>query len=64
MSGWGHVSAASPIVVGDYLYMPTMIGMVYVVRWNAPKLDESALEAISDLRPRRQDLDALQSFFR
>jgi hypothetical protein len=43
------VSAASPIVVGDYLYMPTMIGLVYVLRWNAPKLDESALESISDL---------------
>lgn len=49
LSGWGHVSAASPIVVGDYLYMPTMIGLVYVLRWNAPKLDESALESISDL---------------
>jgi len=49
LSGWGHVSAASPIVVGDYLYMPTMIGMVYVVRWNAQTLDESALESISDL---------------
>lgn len=49
LSGWGHVSAASPIVVGDYLYMPTMIGTVYVVRWNAPTLDESALVAIGDL---------------
>jgi len=51
LSGWGHVSAASPIVVGDYLYMPTMIGMVYVIRWNAPTLDESALVSISDLGP-------------
>ena len=31
--------------------MPTMIGTVYVVRWNAPTLDESALVAISDLGP-------------
>ncbi len=38
-------------MVGDYLYMPTMIGMVYVIRWNAPTLDESALVSISDLGP-------------
>jgi len=50
-SGWGHVSAASPIVVGEHLYMPTMVGTVYVIRWNAPKLDESALVSISDLGP-------------
>lgn len=50
-SGWGHVSAASPIVVGEYLYMPTMLGIVYVVRWNAPSFDESALVSISDLGP-------------
>ena len=49
--GWGHVSAASPIVVGDYLYMPTMLGIVYVVRWQAPILDENALVAVADLGP-------------
>ena len=51
LHGWGHVSAASPIVVGDYLYVPTMIGTVYVLRWNADVLDESALVSISDLGP-------------
>ena len=51
LHGWGHVSAASPIVIGDYLYAPTMIGMVYVLRWNAESLDESALVSISDLGP-------------
>ena len=50
-SGWGHVSAASPIVVGEHLYMPTMIGMVYVLKWNAETLDENALVSISDLGP-------------
>jgi hypothetical protein len=50
-SGWGHCSASSPIVVGDHLYMPTMIGIVYVVKWNAPILDEKALVSISDLGP-------------
>ena len=51
LSGWGHVSAASPIVVGDYLYMPTMVGTVYVIRWDAATLDESALVSIGDLGP-------------
>ena len=49
--GWGHVSAASPIVVGDYLYMPTMLGMVYVVRWQAEQFDERALVGVADLGP-------------
>lgn len=48
-SGWGHVSAASPIVVGENIYMPTMLGMVYVLKWNAEILDENALVSISDL---------------
>jgi outer membrane protein assembly factor BamB len=52
--GWGHVSAASPLVVGDYLYMPTMIGIVYVLKWNAATLDENALISISDLGPAQQ----------
>ena len=34
-SGWGHVSSAPPIVVGDLIYFPTMVGMVYVLKWNA-----------------------------
>lgn len=49
LDGWGHVSAASPIVVGSYLYMPTMLGVVYVIRWDAEILDESALVSVSDL---------------
>ena len=53
-SGWGHCSAASPTVIGDHLYMPTMIGMVYVLKWNAPVLDEKALVSISDLGTARK----------
>ncbi|MEM7478957.1 MAG: PQQ-binding-like beta-propeller repeat protein [Planctomycetota bacterium] len=49
--GWGHVSAASPIVVGDKIYLPTMLGVVYVLRWNAELLDEQALLSVSDLGP-------------
>ena len=31
--------------------MPTMLGIVYVVRWQAPELDENALVAVADLGP-------------
>jgi outer membrane protein assembly factor BamB len=48
-NGWGHVSSASPIVVGDFIYFPTMVGMVYVLEWNRAKLDEKALHSLSDL---------------
>ena len=50
-SGWGHCSAASPTVIGEHLYIPTMIGMVYVLKWNAAVLNERALVSISDLGP-------------
>ncbi|MBT4224942.1 MAG: PQQ-binding-like beta-propeller repeat protein [Opitutae bacterium] len=50
-NGWGHVSAASPIVVGTHIYFPTMIGMVYVLKWDADVLDADSLISISDLGP-------------
>jgi len=50
-SGWGHVTAAPPIVVGKYIYWPTMAGVVYVVDWTAPRLNEKALISASDLGP-------------
>lgn len=50
-SGWGHVTAAPPIVVGKHIYWPTMAGTVYVVDWTAPRLNEKALVSISDLGP-------------
>lgn len=53
-NGWGHVSAASPTVIGDNIYLPTMIGMVYVLQWNATTLDDKALLSISDLGPATQ----------
>lgn len=53
-NGWGHVSAASPTVIGDKIYLPTMIGMVYVLKWDAETLDEKALVSISDLGPATQ----------
>jgi len=48
-SGWGHVSAASPTVIGRCIYLPTMAGTVYVLKWDAKILDENALVSISDL---------------
>lgn len=48
-SGWGHVSAPPPIVVGKNIYFPTMVGIVYVLRWDAKILDQRALLSISDL---------------
>ena len=50
-NGWGHVSAASPIIVGDRMYIPTMTGTVYVINWNARTLDQNALVSVSDLGP-------------
>ena len=50
-NGWGHVSAAPPIVVGTRIYWPTMIGTVYVLNWNSRALDETALASVSDLGP-------------
>ncbi|MCH2205654.1 MAG: PQQ-binding-like beta-propeller repeat protein [Lentisphaerales bacterium] len=48
-SGWGHVSAALPTAVGDKLYVPTMSGVIYVIKWDAKKLDGESLISISDL---------------
>ncbi len=50
-SGWGHVSAASPTLVGHYLYFPMMTGTVYVIDTTAVQLSGDALVAINDLGP-------------
>ena len=42
---------APPVVVGDLIYFPTMVGMVYALKWNAPVLNEEALVSWSDLGP-------------
>ena len=47
----GRVSSAPPVVVGDLIYFPTMVGMVYALKWNAPVLNEEALVSWSDLGP-------------
>lgn len=48
-NGWGHHASQVPTVIGDHLYVPTMSGTVYVIRWGAENLDENAIVAINDL---------------
>lgn len=50
-NGWGHHASQLPTVIGDFLYVPTMAGTVYVVRWSNDVLDENAIVAINDLGP-------------
>lgn len=53
-NGWGHVAAPTPSVAGAAIYIPVQNGTVYVLQWNAEKLDESAIIAINDLGPAGQ----------
>ncbi|MCM8539744.1 MAG: PQQ-like beta-propeller repeat protein [Lentisphaeraceae bacterium] len=48
-SGYGHLGASPPIVVGEYIYFPVMPGIVHVIKWNADKLDGNALVSVNDL---------------
>lgn len=53
-TGWGHVSAASPILVNRHLFFPIMNGTVYVIDAFAERLDQTALIAVNDLGPAGQ----------
>ncbi len=48
-NGWGHLGAIPPVIIGENLYFTTMPGTVYVIKWNAKKLDNSALVAVNNL---------------
>lgn len=48
-NGWGHHTSALPTVCGERLYIPTMCGLVYVIKWDTKILDHHALVSISDL---------------
>ena len=37
----------------DLIYFPTMVGMVYVLKWNVNTFDEDALVSVSDLGQER-----------
>lgn len=47
--GFGHISAATPIVVNNRIYFSTVLGTVYVVDATADRFDEHALVAVNDL---------------
>lgn len=47
-SGWGHISAASPLLVGKYLFWPVVTGTVYVIDTSVDQLGK-ALVSINDL---------------
>ena len=50
-NGWGHHASQVPTVIGDCLYVPTMAGTVYVIRWDSEVFDENTIVAINDLGP-------------
>jgi outer membrane protein assembly factor BamB len=50
-TGFGHISAGSPILVGKNLYFPVVTGTVYVIDSSVERLDSSALLAVNDLGP-------------
>ena len=50
-TGWGHISAASPTLVGHYLFLPVVTGTVYVIDTNVGELSPKALVAVNDLGP-------------
>ncbi len=50
-TGWGHISAASPILVGQHLYCPVVTGTVYVLDTSVAELSPEALVAVNDLGP-------------
>ena len=47
--GFGHISAATPIVVNERIYFCTVLGTVYVIDATAERFDENALVAVNDL---------------
>ncbi len=47
--GFGHISAATPIVVNNHIYFTTVLGTVYVVDATKEQFDENSLVAVNDL---------------
>lgn len=47
--GFGHISAATPIVVNNHIYFSTVLGTVYVIDASAEHFDEDSLVAVNDL---------------
>jgi outer membrane protein assembly factor BamB len=50
-TGWGHISAASPTRVGQFLFFPTVTGTVHVIDTNVQSLSPESIVSINDLGP-------------
>jgi hypothetical protein len=50
-TGWGHISAASPILVGRHLFCPVVTGTVHVIDTTVEEFGPEALVAVNDLGP-------------
>ena len=50
-NGWSHHASQVPTAVGEYLYVCSMSGTVYVISHAAEQLDGDAVVAINDLGP-------------
>lgn len=48
-NGFGHISAATPVVLNDCVYFTTVLGTVYVIDAKAEVFDERALISVNDL---------------
>ena len=46
--GFGHVTAATPIVVNQRIYFTTMLGTVYVIDGTAETFDDKAILSVND----------------
>ena len=47
--GFGHISAATPIVINNRIYFSTVLGTVYVVDATKEHFDENSLVSVNDL---------------
>ncbi len=48
-TGFGHISAASPTLVGRNLFFPVVTGTVYVIDSSVARLTPNAIVSINDL---------------
>lgn len=50
-TGFGHISAASPTLVGRHLFFPVVTGTVYVIDSSVDSLTPNAIVSVNDLGP-------------
>lgn len=50
-TGWGHISAASPTLVGQCLSLPVVTGTVYVIDTSVDRRFAEAIVAVNDVGP-------------